>query len=103
MRSKIGCGSTNSSDKLPKMRITSGASVGSAEGGADSTMTTGGAGGRKSKGSKEGSSGGDDVAPGGAANYGIIDELNTTLFDLRDGPDGPRGKPRELLSPSLPF
>lgn len=29
-------------------------------------------------------------------NHGIIDESNTTLWDLKDGPDGPRGKPRKF-------
>lgn len=32
----------------------------------------------------------------GQNNYGIIDETNTTLWDLRDGPDGPSGKPRKF-------
>lgn len=27
------------------------------------------------------------------ANYGIQDECNTSLWDLKDGPDGPHGKP----------
>jgi len=30
-----------------------------------------------------------------ANNYGIIDETTTSLWDLRDGPDGRLGKPRE--------
>jgi len=46
------------------------------------------------------SGGDDDSAAGGAGgagqnNYGIIDESITTLWDLKDGPDGPHGKPRE--------
>lgn len=52
---------------------------------------------------KRANSGGDDdhhanangAGGAGQSNYGIIDESNTTLWDLKDGPDGPHGKPRE--------
>lgn len=47
-------------------------------------------------------SGGTIITPSGpngstSINHGIVDESNTTLWDLKDGQEGPRGKPRKLF------
>ncbi|KAK9900144.1 hypothetical protein P389DRAFT_207702 [Cystobasidium minutum MCA 4210] len=87
IRSKIeGNGNTGSpaasaeTARAQQQRSTSGTSVNSAT--SKSSEKVQGDGGDNAKGSTV-----------SANNYGIIDELNTTLYDLRDGADGPGGKP----------